>query len=365
MTTVFLTGFPGFLGSALVESLLVRYATPVTVTCLIQSKFRSLAEARVAALAARDPGWPGRVRLVEGDITRPDLGLGEERARLQQETVEVYHLAAVYDLSVPRELAMRVNVDGTRNVLDFATGCPELRRFQYVSTCYVSGRYPGIFTEEDLSRSQTFNNYYEETKYLAEVAVQQEMQRGLPATIYRPSIVTGDSQTGETQKYDGPLYYVRWILRQPGPVAVLPVVGRPERIAVNIVPRDFVIGAIDYLSGREISRNKVYHLCDPSPPTVTQTLDAIEAASGKTIVRLPLPKPLAKGALKYVPGMESLMGIEPESVEYFVMPTVYTCDNTLADLEGSGVLCPPFTDYLEPIIAFMRANPDISSRAMV
>ncbi|MDX1665106.1 MAG: SDR family oxidoreductase [Candidatus Promineifilaceae bacterium] len=365
MATVFLTGFPGFLGSALVATLLARYETPVTVTCLIQAKFRPLAQARVAALAADNPDWPARVRLVEGDITRPDLGLGDVRADLQAETIEVFHLAAVYDLGVARELAMRVNVDGTRHVLDFATGCLNLRRFQYVSTCYVSGRYPGIFTERDLSRSQAFNNYYEESKYLAELAVQQEMERGLPTTIYRPSIVTGDSRTGETQKFDGPLTYIRWILRQPGPVAILPVVGRPERMAVNVVPRDFVIGAIGYLSGRDVSLDKVYQLCDPSPPTVTETINAIEAATGKRIVRLPLPKTVAKGALKYVPGLEQLMGIDPESIEYFVLPTIYTCDNTIDDLEGTGLLCPQFTDYLEPIIGFMRANPDISSRAMV
>jgi len=365
MTTIFLTGFPGFLGSALVERLLARYPQDATISCLIQPKFRDLAVERAAEIEAQTAGQPSRIQFYEGDITRPDLGLGRHRSQLQEETVEIYHLAAVYDLGVQRELAMRINVGGTRHMLAFAQGCPGLRRFQYVSTCYISGRYPGTFTESDLNKSQSFNNYYEETKYLAELDVQQAMADGLPATIYRPAIVTGDSRTGVTQKYDGPLYYIRWILRQPTPVAILPVVGDIHALSVNIVPRDFVIDAIAHLSGVDASRGQVYQLCDPDPPSVAETIDAIQAATGKRILRIPLPKALAKGTLVYLPGMEKAMGIEPESVEYFVLPTTYTCENTLRDLEGTGIRAPSFTSYIDTIVAFMRRNPDVSSDAMI
>ena len=365
MTTVFLTGFPGFLGSALVERLLARYPQEVTISCLIQKKFRRQAEERAAALTEPDPGWEGRIRLYEGDITRDDLRLGEAYAPLQAETVEIYHLAAVYDLGVGRELAMQVNVDGTRHMLKFAQGCPELQRFQYVSTLYVSGNHPGAFGEGDLSVSQDFNNYYEETKYLAELDVQQAMAGGLPATIYRPAVVTGDSKTGATQKYDGPYYYIRWLLRQPRAAALLPVVGNPEEVYVNVVPRDFVIDAIAYLSGIEGSQGKVYQLCDPDPLTVDQMIEVLGQATGRRIIRIPLPKGVAKGALNYVPGVEALMQIEPESVEYFLLPTRYHCHNTLADLKGSGVGCPPFEDYIDTLVAFVRRHPDITSAAMV
>ncbi|MDT8305016.1 MAG: SDR family oxidoreductase [Anaerolineae bacterium] len=365
MTTIFLTGFPGFLGSALVERLLERYPPDVTVTCLVQSKFRPQAELRAVALLADRPGEEGRIHLVDGDITVPDLGLGEEMPALQEATVEIFHLAAVYDLGVERDLAMRVNVDGTHNLLRFARRCPNLQRFHYMSTCYVSGRHPGIFRENDLNVSQTFNNWYEETKYLAELEVQQEMAAGLPATIYRPSVVTGDSHTGATQKYDGPYYFIRWIMKQPEEVAVLPVVGRPEQVRLNVVPRDYVVDAIAYLSALERSVGKVYQICDPSPPTVAEMIDAIGAATGRRIVRVPLPKGVAKSSLEHLPGVESLMGIEPELVEYFVHATSYTCDNTQQDLEGSGITCPPFTDYVANLVAFVRAHPGIPSNAMV
>lgn len=365
MATIFLTGFPGFLGSALVGRLLDRYPAEIGISCLVQGKFMELAAERAAAIVAEDPAREDRIHLVAGDITLPNLGLGPELPTLQEETVEIYHLAAVYDLGVARELAMRVNVDGTRNMLDFALGCPRLNRFQYTSTCYVSGRYPGLFGEADLSKSQAFNNYYEETKYLAEVAVQNAMKAGLPATIYRPSVVTGDSRSGATQKYDGPYYYIRLILRQPGGVALLPVVGDPQQARVNVVPRDFVIDAIAYLSGLEASSGQVYQLCDPDPLTVSGMIEAIAAATGKRIVRVPVPFSVAKGFLDHVPGIEALMEVEPESITYFMFPTTFDCYNTLRDLAGSGISCPPFTTYVDNLVEFVRDHPDISAAAMV
>ena len=66
---------------------------------------------------------------------------------------------------------------------------------------------------------------------------------GLPATVYRPGIVVGDSRTGETQKADGPYGVVRWLLRWPR-VAPVPLFGDADAHRVNLVPRDFVVGAL-------------------------------------------------------------------------------------------------------------------------
>jgi thioester reductase-like protein len=363
MPTVFITGFPGFLGSELLPRVLSRMEGAEAV-CLIQAKFAELARRRVEELDSVHPGLAGRVRLVEGDVTRADLGLGDEAAAIARDTTEIFHLAAVYDLSVARPLGMRVNVEGTRYMLDFAADCPALRRFQYVSTCYVSGRYPGIFSEDDLIQGQTFNNFYEETKYLAEVEVQERMRGGLPVTIYRPAIVVGDSHTGETQKFDGPYYIIRWVLRQPF-AATVPVVGNPRLIRVNLVPSDFVIGAIEHLSAQAAAAGRVYQLADPAPLTVDELIDAIGEATGKRILRLPLPLGLAKGALDYVPFVERVMQIPSASVDYFVHPTHYTSCNTRRDLAGSGVECPPVLSYLDRMVAFVREHPEIGSKAMV
>jgi len=362
MATLFVTGFPGFLGSELVPRILGRSETD-TALCLVQPKFLDVARQRAEEIMSREPALAGRIRLVEGDITTPGLGLAAAQA-VQKDVTEVYHLAAVYDLSVRRQVGQKVNVEGTRHVLDFAEGCPNLARFQYVSTCYVSGRYAGIFRETDLVKGQTFNNFYEETKFLAEVEVQERMRRGLPATVYRPAIVVGDSRTGATQKYDGPYFAIRWLLRQPG-VALMPVVGDTSRTRLNLVPRDFVIGAIAHLSGRPESAGKVYQLADPDPLTIDEVLSAVAHATGRMLVKLPLPVGIAKAAIDWVPGVYRLMQIPSSSIDYFVHPTYYDTTQATADLAGSGLAVPPLRSYLPTLVSFLKAHPELGSEAMV
>lgn len=148
---VFLTGFPGFLGSRLIERLLARGDGPIV--CLVQPQYRAVAERRAAEIAGDN--WRARIRLVDGDITEPDLGLESDPDQFAS-VAEVFHLAAVYDLSVSRELGEAVNVRGTEHVLDF-TEQIDAERLHYVSTCYVSGRYDGVFTESHLREGQRFN----------------------------------------------------------------------------------------------------------------------------------------------------------------------------------------------------------------
>lgn len=350
MAAIFFTGFPGFLGSELLPRVLSRGDDHAL--CLVQPKFRALAEQR-----ARELNLGNRVRLVEGDLTQPLDHIDASDVR------EIYHLAAVYDLSVPRDVGMRVNVTGTQRVLDLAERAPRLERLHYVSTCYVSGRHPGVFTEDDLEKGQRFNNYYEETKQLAEVEVRKRMAR-IPTTVYRPSVVVGDSHTGATQKFDGPYFVMQWLMRQPR-IAVLPVVGRPSRYTFNVVPRDFIIRALEHLTGLKDNVGRTYALADPNPLTVDETIDTIGAATGRKVLRIPLTKAIAKGSLQYVPGVHRLMRIPPAAVDYFVHPTTYDTTNATRDLAAAGIIAPRFRDYAPRLVEFARAHPEIGSAAMV
>lgn len=361
MATLLFTGFPGFLGSGLLPRVLDR-DPDARALAVVQPRFAALARRRADELAARHPGLAGRLDLVEGDITRPGLALASPAAL--GDVTQVYHLAAVYDLAVARDLATRVNVDGTRHVLDLAEACPRLERVHYVSTCYVSGRHPGTFREDDLEVGQRFNNHYEETKYLAEVDVRARLRGGLPATVYRPAIVVGDSVTGATQKYDGPYYVIRWVLRQPG-VAVLPLVGDPDAVRPTIVPSDFLLDAVAHLSGTAASRGRTYQLADPDPASVAEVIRLIGRAAGRRVVRVPLPLGVAKGALDRVPGVERLTGIPAPALDYFAHSTRYDTAHATADLAGTGIRVPRLAEYLDRLVAFVRANPRIGSAAMV
>jgi thioester reductase-like protein len=362
MTTVFLTGFPGFLGSGLIERLLDRY-DDTTVTCLVQSKFREEAESRAADLADD----PDRIDFVEGDLTADRLGLAEEAyADLQAQTVEVFHLAAIYDLAVEREPARQVNVAGTRRMLEFAAGVDGLERFHYVSTVVVAGTYDGRFTEDMLREGQQFCNYYESTKHAAEVLVQERMDE-LPVTIYRPGVAVGDSDTGATQKYDGMYEFVE-LLADQGSTAVVPTVFGSSGAEFNVVPRDYIVDAIGYLSGIDESEGKVYHLADPDPPTTAELITTLGAAMGKTrTFVLPIvPKGITEGILS------SLAYISDDAAEfvraggltYFDWPPSFDCSNAVEDLEGSGIECPDFGDYAENLVEFYEANPEVGSEAM-
>lgn len=357
MPDILFTGFPGFLGSELLPRILSR-APADRALCVVQPKFLSLAKERAAALVSSHPELANRIRLLEGDITRPGLGL-EERLDLS----EIYHLAAIYDLAVSRELGLRVNVDGTRNVLEVARNQPRLRRLHYVSTCYVSGRFDGRFGESDLSVGQAFNNFYEETKYLAEVEVQEAMRAGLPVTIYRPSIVVGDSSTGATQKFDGPYFIMQWLIRQPR-LAVLPVMGRPARHHFNVVPSDFIVKAIDHLSALDASASMVYQLADPNPLTVDEMIDEIAAVTRRTVLRIPMPASVARAAIDYLPGVYRVMRVPSAAVAYMIHPTTYDTTNANAALAQAGLRVPSFRDYLPRLVDFLRANPDLGSKAM-
>ncbi|MFC7169506.1 SDR family oxidoreductase [Halobium salinum] len=362
MTTVFLTGFPGFLGSALLGRLLDRYDDEVELACLVQSKYRDDAEDRARSIAGDD--WDERIALYEGDITEGDLGLDpDEYADLELDTVEVYHLAAVYDVGVSEAVGKRVNVDGTRHVLHFAENCPDLRRFQYVSTCYVSGRYDGLFTESMLEEAGPFHNHYESSKHEAEVLVREAMDEGLPATVYRPAITVGDSETGETQKYDGPYYVLQLLLRQ-GDYALTPAMLGSSGVEVNVVPRDFVVDAIDELSAMERSEGVTYQLADPAPATASKLLRLFADAADTTPVPVPMTRGLAKGAFHRVPELRERVAVEPATLDYFTHPTRYTCANTVRDLRGTDVECPPIETYAATLVEFMRANPDIDPDAM-
>jgi thioester reductase-like protein len=189
------------------------------------------------------------------------------------------------------------------------------------------------------------------------------MQAGLPGTVYRPAVVVGDSRTGETQKYDGPYYVIQWLVRQPR-LAVMPVIGNAREHCLNVVPRDFVVEAIAYLSGRDEAVGKVYQLADPNPTDIDQMLDVLSRATGRTLVRVPLPIGLAKLSIDRVPGVYKLMRIPSSAIDYFVHPTRYDTTEAQRDLRDSGIAVPSFPEYADRLVEFVRLNPSIPAAGM-
>jgi thioester reductase-like protein len=228
----------------------------------------------------------------------------------------------------------------------------------------VSGRWAGAFKETDLDVGQRFNNFYEETKFLAEVLVAERLGGGMPASVYRPSIVVGDSTTGATQKYDGPYFVLQWLLRQRG-LAVLPVMGDPTAIRLNVAPRDFVVDAIATLSADTRSKGRTYALADPRPLTIDELVTAMADATDRRVLRVPIPRKVAKFFIEKVPGVNAVLRIPSSAVDYFTHPTFYDTTTASTDLEGTGVACPELRSYLPTLVRYMQAHPHISPTAMI
>jgi thioester reductase-like protein len=343
-----MTGFPGFIARRLVRKLLEQ--DPSTrIVALVEGRMADVAKEAAEAIDAE------RIELVVGDIGDRRLGLDDgDYARLAGEVDVVHHLAAVYDLSVPLEIAQRVNVDGTGNVLDFCRACRDFRKLEYVSTAYVAGERKGVVYEHELSLGQPFKNHYESTKFQAEVWV-RELADQVPATIYRPAIVVGDSRTGETQKFDGPYYILRSIsrsLRMKAPIAQFGRAGA----AFNVVPVDFVVDAIAALSGDPAADGETLHLVDPDPLTAAELTRVLarEYAGREPAFRVPAKAVAESLRLRAV--REMFEGAPRESIVYLNHPVRFDTRRAETLLGRHGLRCPRFPEYAGPMVRFFREN---------
>ena len=351
--TIFLTGFPGFIAGRLVERLAREGAR---FLLLVQPAFAERAQREIAQLVGQTGAPPESFRVLEGDITRADLGMSAadlEEAR--GEATVLFHLAAVYDLAVPREVGLRVNVEGTRNVNRFALTLPRLRRYHYVSTCYVAGRRTGLILESELRHGAGFRNFYEETKYLAELEV-EALKGELPVTVHRPSVVCGDSRTGETAKYDGVYYLVHYLRMWPGALS-LANIGNAD-VRLNVVPVDFVVEAMAALAADDASAGETVQLADPEPLTTEELFDIISRNLSGRASLVTLPAPVVRTTLN-IPLNEKVTGLPRVGVPYFFLKQTYDTARATALLAPRGVRCPRFPDYVPALLDFVERKPKL------
>jgi thioester reductase-like protein len=351
--TIFVTGFPGFIAGRLVERLALEGARFIL---LVQPSLVARAQQDIAAVACKTGADAGNFSIVEGDITSPDLGLSHESLdRARTETHTLFHLAALYDLAVDRELAQRVNVQGTERVNEFVKSIPNLKRYHYVSTCYVAGRRRGLIREDELQHDAGFRNHYEESKYEAELSV-AALKSDLPVTIHRPAVVVGDSRTGQTAKYDGIYYLIHYLRRWPGGLSLFNIGN--SAVSLNLVPIDFVIEAMVALAKDERAAGATVQIADPAPLTTEQLFDAIaETVAGRKSA-ITLPRNLVYPVLM-APGAPKISGLPHSAVPYFFLEQWYDTTQSQQLLATNGIHCPAFPDYVEALVQFVREHPTL------
>jgi nucleoside-diphosphate-sugar epimerase len=349
----FFTGFPGFISNQLIREVLRKNNGEGSVYVLALPSMTEKANFERMAII-RDFGISeDQFRIIEGDITQPGLDIHPEKNELLKERVtHVFHLAAIYDLAVPKDIAFRVNVDGTRNVNDWVRTLKNIQRFTYFSTAFVAGKREGILYEDELIRPPAFKNFYEETKYEAEVLV-DSLKAEVPVTIIRPGIVKGHSKTGETIKFDGPYFIMNFIDRLSF-MPFLPRLGKGDTV-VNLVPVDYIIEATTYLTLADKGAGKTYHLTDPKPYKVSELYEMMMAELLQKQPKGSVPLGLAKAGLNFRV-LRRYLGVEKEALDYFTWRGNFDSSQAQDDLKGSGIQCPDFKEGISAMASFYKQN---------
>jgi nucleoside-diphosphate-sugar epimerase len=351
----FFTGFPGFICNQLIREVMKKNENNGSIFVIVLPEMLEKAEQERKNIISELEIESETFRIIEGDITKEGLSISNlELLNLKEKVTHVFHLAAIYDLAVPHDIAYKVNVVGTGNVNDMVKELPNLKRYVYFSTAYVVGKREGTLYETELITPEGFKNHYEKTKFEAELLVDQ-FKKDIPITIIRPGIVKGHSQTGETIKFDGP-YFIMNFLDRLKFLPLLPRLGKGEAY-VNLVPIDYIIQATAYLSFAEKAEGKTYHLTDPKPYRASEIYEMVMKEMLNKNPTGTLPLALGKGFLS-LKLLRKYLGVEKESLDYFTWKGIFDCTQAEKDLEGSGIHCPDFKDGVRSMTAFYLEQKD-------
>ena len=348
--SAFVTGGTGFIGKRLVRKLLARGHE---VHVLVRKPTPDL----IGALAAFWGDAASRVRFVEGDISRPNLGVPDDDVRALKGGVDhFFHLAAIYDLEAEPAEVVAANVAGVANALAFARSV-EAGCFHHVSSIAAAGLTNGVFREDMFEEARGLDHPYYASKHKGEGLVRKET--GIPWRIYRPGVVVGDSRTGEIDKVDGPYYFFKLLqkLRDALPSWV-PMIGI-EGGRINVVPVDFVVAAMDHLAHLDGLDGRTFHLTDPNPMRVGDMLNTLAKAAHAPSFTMRInaglfglaPKALTHGLMSLTPfrrirkQVMKELGL-PDDIFLFVnYPTRFDCRETQKLLKPAGIEVPAFEDY--------------------
>jgi len=318
------------------------------VHAVVQAK--SMARAR-DALDLLPLEQRSRVNLVEGDAAGMDLGLsGVELRRMAGEVDRIHHAAQVSYLGVDRKTAERVNVDATREILEFAGLATGLKCLIFHSTALVCGDRDGVVLEGELKAGQSFRNVVEETRARAERTMRAAMDR-VPIAVVRPSIVVGDSVTGEVDRFDGPYLHMVVVLTSPTDFA-LPLPGRGDA-PLNLVPVDYVARAAHAIGRDPRAPGRTFHLVDPNPLPARRVFELVARAAGRRAPRGFIPASLTH-ALLSTPGLDRFAKSPRALLEALGTRVRFDSRNTEDILRGTGIQCPPLETYIGRLVEYVE-----------
>jgi long-chain acyl-CoA synthetase len=308
---VLLTGATGFLGTQIASRILKK--CDHEIIAVVRGKNKEDAVNKLYRAWYEFPELlkeiDNRIHVSNGDIAQKDLGLEKnEYKNLVRTVTHVIHTAADWRLKASLEELQKVNVHGTKNVLKLAQLAHEdhgLERFSHLSTAYVAGGKMGTVSENSLTSECGFLSNYEKTKFESEVEVRKS---SFDVSIFRPSMIVGDSSTGYIKTFN--TVYVPLRLYLSGKLNVIPV---SKSMKINLVPVDYVADAVLDMTFDKRAVNKTFHLTAPdeSLPTLEELIGFVKKWSHENLdVKLnnPVYMPLNDSFIRKIASIGHLFG---------------------------------------------------------
>jgi thioester reductase-like protein len=355
---IFLTGSTGYIGAHIAAILLDRHTDRLNL--LVRAKTEQEANERLWHALQLHLDFPQfrealemRINVFRGDLTDPRFGLGDaEYTRLVGTTESVIHCAASLNRKSEKS-CLNVNLRGTLEVAQLARRAQDvhgLRRFSQVSTVAVAGTRSHEVVTEDSSIDWNRSDYdpYARTKKFCEHMV-RELLPEVPRTVFRPSIVLGDSRRAETTQFDMVRAFVF--------LAGLPLLPFRSSDRIDIVPVDYVAESVVALHQKPDPMHEIYHLSSGTgAETFGQLTRVIAQASGKMepLYWPGLERPFSS-AVNWLAGYRGEFGRSASLLKvfmpYLVWDTVFDNSRVVGEM---GRAPESFSRYCYPLLRFSR-----------
>jgi thioester reductase-like protein len=355
---IFLTGSTGYIGAHIASIILERHADRLNL--LVRAKTDEEANERLWHALQLHLDFPRfrdaletRISVFRGDLTDPRFGLEPtDYARLIGTTESVIHCAASLNRK-SEKTCLNVNLRGTLEVAQLGRRAHDahgLRRFSQVSTVAVAGHRSHEVVTEDASIDWGRSDYdpYARTKKFTEHMV-RELLPDVQRTVFRPSIVLGDSRRPETTQFDMVRAFVF--------LASLPVLPFRPTDKIDIVPVDYVAESVVALHQKPKPAHEIYHL---SSGTLSETFGRLTHALAESAGKMePLYWPGLEGNFSTVVNMLSnsrgsigrSASLLKVFMPYLVWDTVFDNSRVVAEM---GRAPEPFSKYCYPLLRFSR-----------